>query len=105
MRIIFIEPDGTRREVGGRPGLSLMETAVQNGIVGIEAVCGGACSCATCHVRIGPDWAPVSGTPDLMEEAMLEQAEGYGPGSRLACQIKLRPELDGLVATVVGTES
>ena len=99
-KVTFIEHNGTRHEVDAAPGLSLMEAAVNNSVPGIDADCGGACACATCHVHVDDTWLPKLGAKDDMEMSMLDFAEGVSDNSRLACQITLTPELDGLVATL-----
>ena len=78
-------------------GSTVMENAIRNGVPGIEAECGGACSCATCHVYVDEAWREAAGSPASMEEDMLDFAFDVRPTSRLSCQIKVRPELDGLV--------
>jgi len=97
IKITFIDPEGTAREVEAEEGATVMETAVRNGIPGIEAECGGACSCATCHVYVDEEWEAVTGQPQPMEEDMLDFAFDVRPSSRLSCQIRVRPELDGLI--------
>ncbi|MGO4387062.1 2Fe-2S iron-sulfur cluster-binding protein [Microvirga sp. 2YAF29] len=97
IKITFIDAEGTSREVEAEEGATVMETAVRNGIPGIEAECGGACSCATCHVYVDEAWESVTGQPQPMEEDMLDFAFDVRPNSRLSCQIRVRPELDGLV--------
>ncbi len=74
-----------------------MEGAVNNNIPGIEAECGGACSCATCHVYVDPAWFEATGTPKHLEQDMLECALDLQETSRLSCQIEVSDELDGLV--------
>jgi 2Fe-2S ferredoxin len=96
-QVVFVAFDGERTSVDGRAGKSVMESAVQAGVEGIEAECGGACSCATCHVYLDPAWQDVVGGPSALEESMLEFSEERRPESRLCCQIKLTPELDGLI--------
>jgi 2Fe-2S ferredoxin len=98
--ITFVQPGGARRSVDIANGLSVMEAAVRNAIPGIDADCGGACACATCHVYIADDWITVVGAPEAMEESMLEFAEDVGPNSRLGCQIKVTEQLDGLVVAI-----
>ncbi|CAN5278931.1 2Fe-2S iron-sulfur cluster-binding protein [soil metagenome] len=98
--ITFVQPDGARRSVEIATGLSVMEAAVRNAIPGIDADCGGACACATCHIHIADDWIGVVGAPEAMEESMLEFAEDVGPTSRLGCQIKVTDQLDGLVVAI-----
>ena len=96
--VTFIEYDGTEHIVEGEPRKSLMEAARDNNVPGILADCGGACACATCHVMIGDDWSPR--LPDVAadEESMLDLGlEERTDESRLACQITLSEELDGIV--------
>lgn len=99
-RITFVQPDGTRADVTAEPGSTVMEAAIRNQVQGIEAECGGACSCATCHVYVDNIWSPIVGNPSEMEEDMLDFAYDVRPTSRLSCQIKVRDELDGLVVHV-----
>ncbi len=96
-KIKFIEHSGKEHVVEVRNGLSVMEGAVKNNIPGIDADCGGACACATCHVFVDEAWFERTGKPGVMEESMLDFAEGVTPTSRLSCQIKVSDELDGLV--------
>ena len=96
-KITYIEHDGTPHEVDVKTGLSVMEGAVKNNIPGIDADCGGACACATCHVYVDEQWLDKTGEKSAMEESMLDFAEGVEPNSRLSCQIKVSDELDGLV--------
>jgi 2Fe-2S ferredoxin len=74
-----------------------METAIRNSVPGIVAECGGACSCATCHVHVDEAWTAKVGPPSPMEEDMLDFAFDVRPTSRLSCQIKVTDELDGLI--------
>jgi ferredoxin, 2Fe-2S len=96
-KITFIDSDGTPRTVEGEVGSTVMETAINNGVPGIEAECGGACACSTCHVYIDEAWREKVGAPSPMEEDMLDFAYGVQPNSRLSCQIKVSEEFDGLV--------
>ena len=96
-KIIYIEHSGASHEVDAKTGLSVMEAAVKNNIPGIDADCGGACACATCHVYVDAAWTDKTGTKSAMEESMLDFAEGVEPNSRLSCQIKVTDALDGLV--------
>lgn len=96
-KVIFVEHNGKRHEIEGKIGHSLMETAVSNRVPGIDADCGGACACATCHVFINGEWGPRLGPRGEMEQTMLDFAENVRPTSRLACQIKVSPEMDGIV--------
>jgi 2Fe-2S ferredoxin len=98
-QITFIDHAGTRRTVEGQVGSTVMETALKNAVPGIEAECGGACSCATCHVYVAPEWEGPVGKATAMEEDMLDFARDVRPNSRLSCQIKVTEALDGLVVT------
>ncbi len=97
-KVTFIEHNGTRHELDADSGLSLMEVAVANSVPGIDADCGGACACATCHVYVDESWLGKVGDKTDMETSMLDFAEGVQDSSRLACQITLSAELDGLIA-------
>ena len=96
-KITYIEFDETVHTVEVKTGLSVMEGAVKNNVPGIDADCGGACACATCHVYVDEAWRAAVGGASAMEESMLDFAEGVEPNSRLSCQIKVAPTLDGLV--------
>ncbi len=100
-KIVFLTPAGDEVRVE-HDGGTLMQAAVQNGVAGIDADCGGVCSCATCHVHVDPGWAARVGPPGAAEAALLELEDKANERSRLACQIKLRADLDGLVVNVVG---
>jgi 2Fe-2S ferredoxin len=99
-KITFIQPDGTSQTVEVDLGLTVMEAAKLNNIEGIEAECGGACACATCHVYVDEAWREAAGKPSDMEEDMLDFAFDVREESRLSCQMKISPELDGLVVRV-----
>ena len=99
-KITFIQPDGTRQEVLAEPGMTVMEAARKELVPGIEAECGGACSCATCHVYVDDAWREKVGPPSEMEEDMLDFAFDVRASSRLSCQIKVSDDLDGLVVSV-----
>ncbi|MEH1017718.1 2Fe-2S iron-sulfur cluster-binding protein [Micromonospora sp. CPCC 206060] len=100
--IIFHAPDGTIHKVEARAGASAMETAVKLGVPGIVAECGGALSCATCHVFVSPEWLELTGTASEFETEMLDDAATERtPTSRLSCQIRMTDELDGLELTIV----
>jgi 2Fe-2S ferredoxin len=95
-KITFIDSAGTARTVDGEVGSTVMEAAIKNGVPGIEAECGGACACSTCHVYIDDAWREKVGEPSPMEEDMLDFAYEVRPSSRLSCQIKVSEDLDGL---------
>jgi 2Fe-2S ferredoxin len=99
-KITFIQPDGESQVVAAEPGVTVMEAAKLASVPGIEAECGGACACATCHVYVDQAWREKVGTPSDMEEDMLDFAFDVRDESRLACQIKVTPALDGLVLRV-----
>ena len=95
--VTYIEFNGTPHTVEGTAGNSLMQTAVDNAVPGIDADCGGACACATCHIFVEQEWLAKTGEANPMETTMLQLAEGVSDNSRLACQITLEDELDGIV--------
>lgn len=95
--ITFIDNGGTSRAVEAPAGWTVMEAAVKNNVPGIEAECGGACACATCHVYVEGAWFDLIPAPDPMETDMLDFASDLKANSRLSCQIKVSPALDGLV--------
>jgi len=96
-KITYIDSGGTARTIDAELGSTVMETAIKNDVPGIEAECGGACACATCHVYVDEAWREKAGAPSAMEESMLDFAENVEPNSRLSCQIKVTDELDGLI--------
>jgi len=96
-KIRFIQHDGTEHVVEGVVGLSIMQTARNNLVPGIIGDCGGNCSCATCHGYIDPDWVDKLEPQTEDETVMLDGAMHQESNSRLTCQIKLTPELDGIV--------
>lgn len=99
VNVTFIEHDGSEHKVAAKAGDSLMQAAVSNGVPGIDADCGGSCSCATCHVYVQENWLGKVGTINPTEEAMLSLSTDRQDNSRLSCQIKLSEDLDGLVVT------
>jgi len=96
-KVTYIENGGAEHVVDVKSGLSVMEGAIRNNVPGIDADCGGACACATCHVYVDAAWTETAGKPSAMEESMLDFAEGVEPNSRLSCQIRMSDALDGLV--------
>ena len=99
-KLTIIAFDGTQHELDVQNGSTVMENAVRNSVPGIEAECGGACACATCHVYVDEEWSAAVGAPEAMEEDMLDFAYEVKPTSRLSCQIKMSDALDGLVIHV-----
>ena len=96
-KITYTDSSGAARTVEAEVGSTVMETAIRNNIPGIEAECGGACACATCHVYIDEAWREKVGGPSPMEEDMLDFGYDVRSSSRLSCQIKVTADLDGLV--------
>lgn len=99
-KITYVSHDGKSHEIEAQEGSTVMEAAIKNSIPGIEAECGGACACATCHVYVDDAWQEKVGGPEIMEEDMLDFAFEPKTGSRLSCQIKITKELDGLIITL-----
>ncbi len=98
-KITFIDHAGAARTVEAETGSTVMEAAIRNAVPGIEAECGGACACATCHVYVAEEWMDIVGKPAPMEEDMLDFAFDVRASSRLSCQIRVTAELDGLTVT------
>ncbi|RFC65067.1 2Fe-2S ferredoxin [Fulvimarina endophytica] len=99
-KITFVTPTGEEIEVDARSGTTVMENATRNDVEGIDAECGGACACATCHVYVDEAWTDTLAGPEAMEEDMLDFAYEPQPNSRLSCQIIMRDDLDGLKVRV-----
>jgi 2Fe-2S ferredoxin len=99
-KVTYIEFDGTQHTVEARVGDTLMSAAVRNLVPGIEADCGGGCSCGTCHVFVDPAWHAQIGPPDAMEEPMLDLNPARNERSRLSCQIDITESVDGLVVAL-----
>jgi 2Fe-2S ferredoxin len=97
VKITFIDSGGTARTVEADVGSTVMETAIKNSVPEIEAECGGACACSTCHLYVDEAWREKTGGPSPMEEDMLDFAFEVKPNSRLSCQMKVREDFDGLV--------
>ena len=100
-KITYIEDDGTEHAIDVENGMTVMEGAIQNSIPGIDADCGGACACATCHVYVDEPW--LAGLPEKSEgeTEMLECATAdLKAGSRLGCQITVDGGMDGLTVYV-----
>ncbi|TSD84821.1 2Fe-2S iron-sulfur cluster binding domain-containing protein [Mycobacterium sp. KBS0706] len=100
-RIIFIEPDGNRREIDAPAGLSIMEIAHKYD-VDLEGACEGSLACSTCHVIVEPDWYEKLLPAREDEEDMLDLAWGLTKTSRLGCQIIMNDDLDGLTVRLPG---
>lgn len=98
-KITYVDNEGTERVVEATNGESVMEAAIKNSIPGIDADCGGACACATCHVYVDPAFMDKVGAQQEMEKSMLDFAENVTANSRLSCQITVSDALDGLRVT------
>ena len=99
-RITFIQPDGAATAVDIANGLTVMEGAVENGIAGILAECGGSCSCSTCHCYVAQSWTGALPPPQDDESGLIEFAWEPRDSSRLTCQLRVTDALDGLVLHV-----
>lgn len=102
VKITFVEPDGNEHVIEDADvGVSMMEVAKANNVVGILGDCGGGCACATCHVYVDPEWQDVVGEPDDIEDMTLDMVSDIRkPTSRLCCQIAVSEQMDGLRVTV-----
>ena len=100
VQITYVEHDGTEHVVDSQTGVSLMQAAIDNLVPGIDADCGGECSCATCHVMVNENWLEKVGPPEEMEESMLDLNPERQENSRLSCQVEVSEELDGLRVTM-----
>lgn len=96
----FVNHDGSSKEVHVTAGTTLMQAAMDNGIDGIIAECGGACSCATCHCYIDEAWQAKTGEAEEIEKDMLDCVLDPQPNSRLSCQVEVTDELDGIVVNL-----
>jgi ferredoxin, 2Fe-2S len=104
--INFLLADGTTRTVDATNGRSVMETAIHGNVRGIDAECGGCCSCATCHVYVDESYLPLIPAADEMEHELLQGvAAQRRPESRLSCQLIVSPALDGLTVRVPELQS
>ncbi len=95
--IKLIEFNGAEHVIDAENGKSLMQNALDNMVPGIDADCGGGCSCGTCHCFVDPQWLDVTGSPDPMEEAMLNMRPDREDNSRLSCQIEVSDAMEGMV--------
>lgn len=103
-KVIFIMNDGTTHEVDAAKAPSLMDAAKHYDISGIEGDCGGACACGTCHIYVTPEWLEAVGMSEGAEAEILEFAVSPQYNSRLACQIKITPSLDGITVQVPASQ-
>ncbi|WP_174290958.1 2Fe-2S iron-sulfur cluster-binding protein [Sphingomonas bacterium] len=96
--------EGTTQRIAATPGMSVMEAIRETGIDELLALCGGCCSCATCHVVVADAWIERVGSPGPDEDDLLESSSHRTPTSRLSCQIGITPALDGLEITIVAED-
>jgi 2Fe-2S ferredoxin len=94
-------PHGTRQDIQAREGESIMQAATRGGVPGIIGECGGEMSCATCHVYVKEPWKSKLRKPSEDERDLLETSDECANDSRLSCQIKMKPELDGISISVL----
>ena len=99
-KIKYIEFNGEEHTIDVQNGLTVMEGAIKNKVPGIDADCGGACACATCHVYVSQDWIEKLNPKEDTEEDMLDFAFDVKENSRLSCQISVTDELDGLIVNL-----
>jgi 2Fe-2S ferredoxin len=95
--ITVIEFDGQDHTIEVQSGRTLMENVLESGVPGIDADCGGACACGTCHCFVAEDWREIAGEADPMEESMLGMRPDRIETSRLSCQIQVSDEMEGMV--------
>lgn len=104
-KILYVAADGTQNDLEADCGTSVMHTALLRGLPGINADCGGAQQCATCHVYVEEPWASKLPAMEDLEDAMLDStAEPRRPASRLSCCLTIGPELDGIVVRLPATQ-
>jgi 2Fe-2S ferredoxin len=97
VKITYVAHDGVEHKVDVPLGWSVMEGAVRQRVPGIDADCGGACACATCHVYVDPAWGAALPPKSEMEETMLDFALARKPESRLSCQLRATSDMEGLI--------
>ncbi len=99
-KVTFIQFSGEQTTIDANTGDSVMKVAIDNLVPGIDADCGGECSCATCHVLVNEDWMAKAGTANDQENAMLDLNPDREANSRLSCQIIVTDDLDGLTVNL-----
>ncbi|MFZ4121127.1 MAG: 2Fe-2S iron-sulfur cluster-binding protein [Caulobacterales bacterium] len=103
-KITYVETSGKSHTIDVPVGQTVMEGAVKHAVPGIDADCGGACACATCHVYVDEAWVAKTGSAGGMEQSMLDFANDVESTSRLSCQIKVTAEMDGLVVRLPASQ-
>lgn len=103
-RLVVVTRDGSEHEVEARAGWSVMENIRDSGFDELLALCGGGCSCATCHVHVDPAWIDRVGRPKPDEDDLLDTSDHRQANSRLSCQIEFAEALDGLKVTIAPEE-
>jgi 2Fe-2S ferredoxin len=98
--IEVIEFNGERHTIDVESGKTLMENIVASGVPGIDADCGGACACGTCHCFLAQEWRDIAGEADPMEESMLGMRPDRTEASRLSCQISVSDDMEGMVVSL-----
>lgn len=99
-KLIITSRDGSEKTIEADTGLTVMENIRDNGFDELLALCGGCCSCATCHVHVDPEWIDKVGKPGDDEDDLLESSDHRNEYSRLSCQIEMSEALDGLKVTI-----
>ncbi len=99
-KLIVTTREGETREVEAQAGLTVMEAIRDNGFDELLALCGGCCSCATCHVHVDDAWIEAVGRPGADEDDLLDSSDHRNERSRLSCQIEMTQALDGLTVTI-----
>ncbi len=99
-QLTIVSRDGIEKTIEGKAGWSVMENIRDHGFDELLALCGGCCSCATCHVHVDPDWMEKVGGTNADEDDLLDTSDHRAPNSRLSCQIEYSEELDGLRVTI-----
>jgi len=99
-KLTVVTRDGTERTVEGQAGLSVMEVIRESGIDELLALCGGCCSCATCHVQVDAQWLAQLPPRSEDEDDLLDSSDHKGPSSRLSCQLIFGTDLDGMRVTI-----
>ena len=104
-KVNFIQPDGRVESFVAKPGDTLLDVALDNGVAGIKGQCGGGCTCCTCHCWVRSPWIERLPPPHRDELDMLEYAWGRAVNSRLACQVPVSQDLDGITVEVPAQQS